>query len=71
MMPAAISAVRARSTACRIVSISESVSTSSFFATGGAVSAPMKRNGVHPAKCRNAAWIANAMMNSRRQMIAT
>ena len=39
MRPAAISAVRARSIACRIVSISESVSTSSFFAITGAASA--------------------------------
>ena len=71
MRPAPISAVRARSTACRIVSISDSVSTSSFFATRGSASAPMKRNGVQPAKCRNVACTVNAMMNSRRQTIAT
>ena len=35
MIPAAISAVRARSTACSIVSISDSVSTRSFLAVGG------------------------------------
>ena len=71
MRPAPISAVRARSTACRIVSISDSVSTSSFFATRGSASAPMKRNGVQPAKCRNVACTVNAMMNSRRHTIAT
>jgi hypothetical protein len=70
-MPPAISAVRARSTACRIVSISESVSTSSFFEIDGAVSARTKPSGVHAAKCRNSAWTANAMTNSRVQTTAT
>ena len=71
MIPAEISAVRARSIACRIVSISDSVSTRSFLTTSGAARARTKRSGVQPGKCRNAARTANAMMNSRRHVIAT
>ena len=50
MIPAATSAVRERSTACRIVSIHDSVSTSSFFAASGARRLRMNCSGVRCGK---------------------